>query len=577
MHNLAAVFIAAGVLLYIGKKLDQPSIPLYIVAGIFLGPNVLGLLQNSADIITMAELGIIFLLFTAGLETDIEELRSLGKAIFTAGASHTVIVGIVAFLLAYGLGFNSTAAIYIALFVSFSSTMEVLNILEKKFELNTLHGKLIVSILLIEDILAIIAISSLANLGGGLQPLFSAIISALGIFSIAIVASRYVTLTIFNNLEPSVEQTIFAALTTVFLFLGLSSVSNLPLAVGAFTGGISLTKFPYGIEVKNSVKSLRDFFGTVFFVSIGALVNFPLIGDVLAAFLLFTGLVILVKPFLTYLMMSFYGYGQRTSFLTGLGLGQVSEFSLFILLEGFMVGAISETVFALCLGIAITTITISSYSYKNHRRMYELFSDSLIDIRKIITPTEMQEYSNIPDDISDHILLVGCHVQGQEVLEHLQEHGHEVLVVDYNVEIVSRLGEAGTATYYGDIKSIDFEDLHIDDARMIVSTVPMQNANIRCIEAAKDWDLPVIVRAEDIDDALELYNLGADYVIFPEFLAAERTSEYIIDYINDSEGLQQAREDELAYLESREEDLVLLEYGPTFLKHFRKDIAEEDS
>lgn len=576
LNTLTAIFLASSATLYIGKKLDQPTIPLYIIAGILLGPNVLDILQNSSSIITTAQLGVIFLLFTAGLETELDELKDLGKTIFTAGASHTMLVGIIAFLLAIGIGFGSTASVYIALFLAFSSTMEVLNILEKRFELNTLHGKLIIGILLIEDVLAIIAISALTSLGSGFNTLLAAVISGLGIFSIAVVVSRYIAPSVLDHVEQSTEQTVFLSLTTVFIFLGLASVSNLPLAIGAFTGGLSLTKFPYGIQIRNSIKSFRDFFGTVFFVSIGALVDFQLLTGVFWPFILFTLLVILIKPFLTYLMMSYYGYGQRTSFLTGLGLGQVSEFSLFILLEGFLIGAVSDQVFALCLGIAITTITISSYAYKNHEHVYNLFSDSLIDIRRLVEGETIHNYTNIPEDIKDHIILVGGHVQGQEILQHLKEGGHDVIIVDFNVQIVRQLSKTGNLTYYGDIKNVDFDDLNVEDAQLIVSTVPAAQGNIRCIEAATEHDIPAIVRAETLDEALDMYELGADYVIFPDFLAAEKIGDYVIDHLNGERGLEEARNEEIQYLEDREEELILLEYGPTFLKHFEEDIEQED-
>jgi len=428
----------------------------------------------------------------------------------------------------------------------------------------------------IEDVIAIIAISALTSLGSGFNTLIAAVISGLGIFSIAVVISRYIAPSVLDHVEQSTEQTVFLSLSTVFIFLGLASVSNLPLAIGAFTGGLSLTKFPYGIEIRNSIKSFRDFFGTVFFVSIGALVDFQLLTGVFWPFILFTLLVILIKPFLTYLMMSYYGYGQRTSFLTGLGLGQVSEFSLFILLEGFLIGAVSDQVFALCLSIAITTITISSYTYKNHESVYKLFSDSLIDIRRLIEGETIHNYTNIPEDLEDHIILVGGHVQGQEILKHLQEEGQEVVIIDFNVQIIRQLAQTDSLTYYGDIKNIDFDNLNVTDAQLIVSTVPTSQGNIRCIEAAADNSIPAIVRAETLDEALQMYDLGADYVIFPDLLAAEKIGDYIVDHLNGEQGLEKARKDEIQYLEDREEELILLEYGPAFLKHFEEDIEEEN-
>ncbi|MDY6778908.1 MAG: cation:proton antiporter, partial [Candidatus Nanohaloarchaea archaeon] len=398
--------MTAGILLYIGRRLEQPLIPVYILAGILLGQNFLGVLGGSDAVLAMAELGIIFLLFTAGLETELNEIRDLGSVIILAGVVHTVIAALLGFLLSALMGFDTVSAMYIGLFVAFSSTMEVLNILEKRFEITTLHGRIIMGILLIEDFIAIIAISGIGSFGSGFDPLISATINAVGLFSIALVVSRYVTPYVFDKIETTNESLLMAALSFCFIFMGISRFSGIPIAVGAFCGGLSLTKFPYGIEIRNNIKSLRDFFGTVFFVSLGALASFSGIRDLLLPLTVLSLLVIVIKPAMTYLMMSSHGYGQRTSFLTGLGLGQVSEFSLFIVLEGLLAGVLPESVFLLCLGVAIVTITISSYSYRHHGVLYDYFSDSLIDIKSVWSRETIHEMKHVPEDLENHIILV---------------------------------------------------------------------------------------------------------------------------------------------------------------------------
>lgn len=575
IHNLAAIFVATSLVLYIGKRTDQPSIPLYIITGVLLGNSFLGILSGEQTLLTMAQLGIIFLLFTAGLETEIEELQSLGTAIMAAGLSHTMIAGIVGYILAFVLNFDPTSSLYIGLFVAFSSTMEVLQILETRFELNTLHGRLIVGILLIEDFIAIVALSGLTSYSLGASALLNAIISAVGIFSMGLVASKYVTPHIFAQIEESREHMILAALSTCFIFMGLTWVSDLPLAIGAFTGGLTLTKFPYGIEIRNSIKSLRDFFGTIFFVSLGALVNLGAVSTFIVPLAALTGVVILIKPILTYLMMSFYGYGQRTSFLTGLGLGQVSEFSLFILMQGFLIGAIGDTVFALCLAVAVISVSASSYAYKNHEQVYGLFSDSLIDLNELAFRSTMERFRELPDDLDDHIILFGCHIQGQEVLRDLVDDGHEVLVVDYNSELIKELKSQGHNVYYADVASVDFDALGIQDAAMIICTIPNERINRLVVERGLEHDVPAIVRSSSIDTALNLYSLGADYVVFPDMLAAEATFELLDAALDDPEALEEARQRNIDYLSDREETMLVAEYGPSYLHHLLDEVDRQ--
>lgn len=572
VHDLGAIFAAASVLLYLGKRTDQPSIPLYIIAGVLLGGSFFGILDGTDTLLTMAQLGIIFLLFTAGLETEIEELQSLGTAIMAAGLSHTMIAAGVGYVLSSMLGFSATEALYIALFVAFSSTMEVLQILETRFELNTLHGRLIVGILLIEDFIAIIALAGLTSYTGGFTALTQSIISATGIFSMGLVASKYITPHVFRHIDDSREHMILAALTTCFIFMGLTWVSDLPLAIGAFTGGLTLTKFPYGIEIRNSIKSLRDFFGTIFFVSLGALVDLTAVSAFLVPLVVLTGIVILIKPVLTYIMMSLFGYGQRTSFLTGLGLGQVSEFSLFILMQGFLLGAIGDTVFTLLLAVAVISITLSSFAYKNHEVVYGFFSDSLLDLTQIAFRSRMDQFTDLPEDLSDHVILLGCHIQGQEVLRDLKDSGQDILVVDYNSELIRRLKEEGHNVYYGDVASIDFDALHVDDAAMIVCTIPGKRLNELAVERGLEHDVPTIVRSSTIDGALELYSGGADYVVFPDMLAADATFEILDEALDDPERLQQARHENLTYLSDQEESELMAQYGHGTLQQ----LVEED-
>lgn len=571
LHELAAIFTAAAVLLYIGKRTDQPSIPLYILAGVLLGGSFLGILDGAESLLTMAQLGIIFLLFTAGLETEIEELQDIGTVILAAGLSHTLIAAVVGYLLSAVLGFSATSSLYIALFVAFSSTMEVLQILEKRFELNTLHGRLIVGILLIEDFIAIIALSGLTSYAGGFTALTQSVISATGIFSMGIVASKYITPHVFRHIDDSREHMVLAALTTCFIFMGLTWVSGLPLAIGAFTGGLTLTKFPYGIEIRNSIRSLRDFFGTIFFVSLGALVDLAVVSTYLGPLLALTALVIFVKPVLTYLMMSLFGYGQRTAFLTGLGLGQVSEFSLFILMQGFLLGAVGDTVFTLLLAVAVISITLSSFAYKNHEAVYGMFSDSLIDLTQMAFRSRMEQFTDVPDDLSDHVILLGCHIQGQEVLRNLKDSGQDILVVDYNSELIRRLKDQGHNVYYGDVANIEFSEIHVEDAAMIVCTIPGTRINELTVERGLEHDVPTIVRASGIDAALGLYSSGADYVVFPDMLSAAATYDILDQSLDDPGRLQAARKENLAYLSAQEETHLIEQYGHTRLQEMAHD------
>jgi CPA2 family monovalent cation:H+ antiporter-2 len=573
LHTISAIFIASSVLLYFSKRFNHPSIPVYIITGMLLGGDVLNILGDTEYLLAMSMLGIIFLLFTLGLETEIDELRGLGTVILVAGLAHTLVVAVAGYLASHYLGslgymdIGFVESVYIGLFIAFSSTIEVISMLEKKFELETLHGRLIIGILLIEDFIAITAISGVNSINAGIASSMYQVMLALVLFTVALGASSYITPHILRMFENSRETLILTSLSACFLFMGIAYQNQLPLAVGAFTGGLSLTKFPYEIEIRNQIRSLRDFFGTVFFVSLGALFNFSTLGELIVPILVLTGVVIIVKPLMTFVLLNLYGYRQRTSFLTGMGLGQVSEFSLFILLLGRQAGIIDSQLFAVGVSVAVISIMISSYAYRHHDTLYRYFSDLLIDIQTIDFLESTQSLRNVPDDIEGHIILIGCHIQGLEILKHLKDIDKPVIIVDYDPEIIDKLLKNGETVYYGDINHIDLRDeLNADRAEMIISTIPRKQPNKYCTIEADKIGIPSIARSENIDDALDLYNLGAQYVILPELLAADKASNIILDTLENDLRFDEIRETDIARLHAKENAIISSYRGSPFLR-----------
>ncbi|MDY6777565.1 MAG: NAD(P)-binding protein, partial [Candidatus Nanohaloarchaea archaeon] len=187
----------------------------------------------------------------------------------------------------------------------------------------------------------------------------------------------------------------------------------------------------------------------------------------------------------------------------------------------------------------------------------------------------IHEMKHVPEDLENHIILVGCHVQGQEILNDLVQDDEDVLIVEYDSQIIDNYSEKGHYTFYGDINHVDFvNELNADSARMIISTVPKKRANTTCIEAGESLGLPVIARSNSIDDALEMYREGASYVILPDLLSAEKASELIIEGLEQPDRLEELREHDIGYLSAREEDLVLAEYGPAYLQHVKDELQE---
>ena len=271
--DIGVVIIIATVFAYIAKSLKQPLIPAYILTGVILGP-VLGLITNTDVITTLSEIGIAFLLFIVGLEMDIRKLKHVGMVASLGGIIQIVSVFTIAFIAALLLGFIVLESVYLALVIAFSSTMVVIKLLSDKKEIDTLHGKIIVGILLLQDIVAIMVLSVLATLSE-----FSFIVLSLSILKgliallIALAIGKYIFPKLFTFAAKSQELLFISAVSVSLLYSIFFNYLGFSIAIGAFVAGVSLANLPYNIEIIGKLRSLRDFFSVIFFSIISIFFN----------------------------------------------------------------------------------------------------------------------------------------------------------------------------------------------------------------------------------------------------------------------------------------------------------------
>jgi len=573
LWNIALVLLAATVLAYISGVLKQPLILGYVLAGIIIGPLGLGLITEEADIKTMSELGIAFLLFIVGLEIDLRRIRDIGFSAAVASLTKSILVGGMGFLIAMGLGFPRVESLYIGLVVAFSSTMVVIKLLSDKNKLDTLHGRIILGMLLMEDVLAILVLSLLSTPGEiSTASITLSIIKGLGLFSIAIVVSRFVLPTVFKHIADSHELLFLTAISILFVFAKVSEIAGFPIAIGAFIAGIAVAIFPYNIEIVGRVRSLRDFFATIFFVSLGMEIWVGDFRSIILPALLLLPLVLVVKPFIIMSLSSISGYGRRPSFLTAIGLTQISEFSLIIALQGLALGHIGPAVFSLTAVIAVVTITLTSYLIQFDNQIYKQMAPYLGGFERL-SVKERLILEDLPRKSKEHVIVCGAHRLGYDIIKTLMELKKGFLAVDFNPEIIKSLIEERIPCIYGDVGDMEVLDrIDLDDASMVISTVSNQEDNLLIVEESKRRNpkASVIVDANTIDQALELYNAGADYVILPRMLSGEMMSEFLIDYEKHHERMEEMKEAHIVELEDIKENEVLQKYEPWILKSLEK-------
>lgn len=529
--EIGAVMIIATVFAYFAKLLRQPLIPAYILTGVVLGP-VLGWITNTDIITTLSEIGIAFLLFIVGLEIDFRKLKSVGLVASLGGVIQVVFTFAVAFIVSLLLGFFVIESAYIALIIAFSSTMVVVKLLSDQREVDTLHGKIIIGILLLQDIVAIIALSVLATLNDiSFMVLSFSIFKGIIALAAAISISKYIFPRLFTFAAKSHELLFISAVSISLLYSILFNYLGFSIAIGAFVAGISLANLPYNIEIIGRIKPLRDFFSVMFFVSLGMQLLLSTFNSILKPLAVILLLVIFIKPLIVMFIIAFFGYKKRTSFITSISLAQISEFSLIMVAQGLVLGHVSHEIFSLTVLLAIITITLTTYLMKFESVLYSKISDYLVIFDKISGNSGEMEYA--PKEKGNEVILCGYNRIGYSIVKTLEKMKKSLIVVDFDPEIVKTLIGQKIQSIYGDIGDIEIlKRLNFKKAKMVISTIPTTQDNMLLIKMARKENKGIIifVTASQIEEALDLYDAGADYVILPHFLGGEHVSILIQDF-----------------------------------------------
>lgn len=522
--DIGIIIITATLFAYVLKILKQPRILGYVLAGIVIGPLGFRWITDIDVIRTLSEIGIAFMLFVVGMELDFRKIKDTGFIATLGGTIKSIILFLAGFLIAIYFGFIELEAAYIGLILAFSSTMIVVKALSDKKELDTLHGRIIIGILLIEDIFAILVLSTLITLNNfNFIILVTNLLQGIGLILLAYLLGKYVFPFVFKFAARSSELLFLLAVSTAFSFSLLANYFSFSIAIGSFVAGMALANLPYNLEIVSRVKPLRDFFATLFFVTLG--MELIINSFNLRLLLILLALIIIFKPFLIMVLTSLFGYKKRTSFLTSLSLSQISEFSLIIVAQGMILGHISQNIFSITVILAVATMTISSYFIKFDTQIYYLLSKPLSFLDKL--SSGKREIKPVIKRTKYDVILIGMGRIGYAIDKTLKKLKKKFIVIDYNPEIIKELSKKDIPCIYGDIADSEvLKSLNFKKAEMVISTIPTKKDNLLLTKKAKaaNKNITVFVTAYTIDTALELYNNGADYVILPHFLGGDHFS-----------------------------------------------------
>ena len=522
--QLAIILTTSSLLGLIAFKLKLPLIVSYMLTGIVISIVSVFDVSNSLVLHNLPELGIAFVLFLIGMELDLRELKVLGLPIIVSALGQILITTGVGFYISTLLGFNTVESLFLGLGLGFSSTVVVVKMLIEKQDLTSLYGKLSIGILLVEDLIAVIALMvisiSSSALNVGLQnsfPVIALVLKAIGLFVLTFILSKYVLQKLFSFAAKSLELLFFTAITWCFAFTALAMMVGFSVEIGAFLAGVALASSPYRLQIQSKIKPLRDFFLTLFFIYLGSQVKVNYLLNVLPIIIIFTLVALIFKPIVYMFILRFFGFRKHTIFQTALNLSQISEFSLIVLMLGVSVGIVGQTSLSIMATVSVLSIVFSSISIQLSKRMYRLFVP-LINIMKSRGKVHFLE-SNAGTDLNEHIIIVGAHRVGGPVVKYLMKAKIPFLVMDFDPYVVRDLREKDINAFYGDIGDPDvLESLHIEKAKLIISTAASMDDNELLLEECKKRksQAVTIIRAEDKSHGTALKALGADYILLPE-------------------------------------------------------------
>ena len=541
-ESIALLIGAATFLGILGQKTGQPKIIAYIVAGLLLGPVGFNLVGEGEMLSLFSELGLVFLLFLIGLEIDISEIREVLGSTIGIAVIQMVLTFLVGAAIAFGLGFTGTTAVVIGAAVMFSSTALVVKILTERDEATTLPGRLDVGVLLVQDVAVVIILALLTvNFSTPAQAALKLVeiflmISVVGVLSLA--SSKYIFSQILKKISGNSLAFFTHGVAWAFVFITLADYVNLSLEIGAFLAGIGLAQVPYSRELQENVRPLTDLFMAIFFMNFGISITGSSLQQYFVPAVIASFLLIVAKFLIFFLTIDRFKFTPETSFKASVNMGQISEFGLILTSLAITEGYVASEISGFISMIAILTMGTSAYLIRYRDRLKELFTPVLL----FFDSEEKQDLE--VKKLKKHVVIIGFNEMARRACRKLSDE-YEILVIDKNPENTQELAKSDYRYVYGDFKHGEIrEGANLRKAEFIISFSDEKEVNNVLLEE-RDDETVLVLTAKSFDDASEFYDLGADYVILENILAANRTGEYLELYFEDKNLFLEETESEM--------------------------------
>jgi CPA2 family monovalent cation:H+ antiporter-2 len=524
LRDILIIFTLAILVIYVFQKVHIPSIIGFLFTGLLTGPYGLKLIQNTHDVEILAEIGIILLLFTIGIEFSIKNLLKASRSVLMGGALQVGLVILLTFFVSRIVGASVEESVLIGFLVSLSSTAIVMQIIQGRGELGTFHGRTTLAILIFQDIIIVPMILFVPFLAGASdftgQSLLIALVKGLGVIVAVFLGARFVVPTILYQIARTQNRELFL-LTIIVLGFATAFLTysiGLSLALGAFIAGLIISESEYSEQAFGNIIPFRDLFTSFFFVSVGMLLDIRFILEepllVIATALGIMFIKSIVSGFVAFIL----GYPFKSTLIVGLALSQVGEFSFILSEFGMKYSLLSEFNYQLFLSSAVFTLSLTPFVINLAPKLAEYL------LKKPIPDKLRYGLRNFREEkekqLSDHVIIVGYGIIGRNVAKACKFANIPHCIIELNPDTVKAEHVKGEIIFYGDASQEPIlSHAQIKEAQVLVITPPNPADTRRITRLAREINpnLHIIIRTRFLTDMQALHNLGANEVIPEEF------------------------------------------------------------
>jgi len=524
LKTLVIIFGVSASVIFLLHKLRIPSIVGFLTAGVLLGPHGFGLIQNIHEVELLAEIGIILLLFTVGLEISLKNLKRIRSAVLGGGFSQVFLTFLATTAIAYPFLQKWNASLFAGFLIALSSTAIVMKMLFDRGEIDSPHGRLAIGILIFQDLCVVplmLLVPILSGATGSPYELLGTLLKSAAIIFVVIFGARWLVPHLLHQIVHTRSRELFV-ITIILLCLGtalFTSWLGLSLALGAFLAGLIISESEYAYQAISDILPFKDSFNGLFFISIGMLMDLRYLSEHVLLILMGVPILIVLKTFTGFLAIQLIGHPPRISLQTGIHLAQIGEFSFVLAMAGKSAGLITESHYQLFLSASVITMILTPFLIQASPTLSAWMSSrKLLD--RLDRMRKYAERESIFTGKADHVIIVGFGLNGRNLAEVLKETSIPYVVLDLNSETVREMRKKGEPIFYGDgTRPEILHKLGLTHARMLVVVISDPASTRRIVRLARKENpkVYIIVRTRYTAEVEDLLQLGANEVIPEEF------------------------------------------------------------